>query len=55
MLPGKTYSAQEVLRILWSRKWLILLPFAVGTTGSLISAARVPLQYRSETLIMVVP
>lgn len=55
MLPGKTYSAQDILRILWSRKWLILVPFALGTAGSLISAARVPLQYRSETLIMVVP
>ena len=55
MLPGKTYSAQDILRILWSRKWLILVPFALGTAGSLMYASRVPLQYRSETLIMVVP
>lgn len=55
MLPGKTYSPHEILRILWLRKWLIVVPFAVGIAGSLAFAARVPLQYRSETLIMVVP
>jgi polysaccharide chain length determinant protein (PEP-CTERM system associated) len=55
VLPGKTYKPEEILRILWRRKWLILAPFVLGVVGSVAYAARVPLQYRSETLIMVVP
>jgi polysaccharide chain length determinant protein (PEP-CTERM system associated) len=55
VLPGKTYKPEEILRILWRRKWLILVPFVLGVVGSIAYASRVPLQYRSETLIMVVP
>ena len=29
MLPGKTYSPEELLRILWHGKWLIAVPFVV--------------------------
>jgi polysaccharide chain length determinant protein (PEP-CTERM system associated) len=55
VLPGKKYSPEEIVRILLRRKWLIVLPFVLGTSIAVVAAGRLPLQYRSETLIMVVP
>ena len=55
MLPGKKYTPDEIGRILWRRRWLIVLPFAVGLAAALVIANRLPKLYRSETLIMVVP
>ena len=55
MLPGKKYSPDEILRIVWRGKWLIVLPLVVATAGSVFAARRLPKLYRSETLIMVIP
>lgn len=55
MLPGKKYTPDDLLQIGLRRKWLILVPFIVGVTASVVMARRVPELYRSETLIMVVP
>ena len=55
MLPGKKYSPDEIGRVLWRRRWLIILPSAVGLAVALVVASRLPKLYRSETLIMVVP
>ncbi len=53
VLPGKQYTPQEILRILSDRKWIILIPFALGVMAAPIIASRVPELYRSETLIRV--
>jgi polysaccharide chain length determinant protein (PEP-CTERM system associated) len=55
VLPGKKYSLEEIARLVWRRKWLVLLPFAVGLAGAVVLARDVPQRYMSETLIMVVP
>jgi polysaccharide chain length determinant protein (PEP-CTERM system associated) len=55
VLPSKSYTPEEILRILWSRKWLILAPFVVATLGTGVTARRLPKIYRSETVILVVP
>lgn len=55
MLPGRKFTPEDVVRILVQRRWIILLPFAVGLALAPLIAARVPELYRSETLIMVVP
>jgi polysaccharide chain length determinant protein (PEP-CTERM system associated) len=55
MLPGKTLSPQDILSALKRRRWLILLPFAVGLALVPMIAKYVPEVYRSETLIMVIP
>ena len=55
MLPGKKYTPEEILRILARRWWLVPPPLMVGLALGLFMSSRVPLQYRSETLIMVVP
>ena len=55
MLPGKTYTLDEIVRILLRRWWLILLPLGLGTTAGVLGYKSLPVQYRSETLIMVIP
>lgn len=55
MLPGKKYTPEEILNILARRKWLVILPFTIGLAGGIVGFQRFPEEYRSETLIMVVP
>jgi polysaccharide chain length determinant protein (PEP-CTERM system associated) len=55
VLPGKKYTPEEVLRIARERWWLILLPLLAGIGAGVLGFLWMPVQYRSETLIMVVP
>ena len=55
MIPGKTYTLDNVWPIVWRRKWLIVLPALVILTASTVYIRRLPDLYRSETLILVVP
>jgi len=55
VLPGHRYTPEEVLRIIWHRKWLLILPLVVGVTASFGYARRMPNLYTSETTILVVP
>jgi polysaccharide chain length determinant protein (PEP-CTERM system associated) len=55
VLPGKKYSPEELVRLLLLRKWLILPLTAVGLIAGSFLSTRIPPQYKSETLIMVVP
>jgi polysaccharide chain length determinant protein (PEP-CTERM system associated) len=55
VLPGKTYTPEEILNIAWRRKWLIVVPFIVAVVCTAFVAHRLPKKYRSETVILVVP
>lgn len=55
MLPGKQYTADEVLKLASRRKWLIILPFVVIAAGTAVVAHFLPNKYRSDTLMLVVP
>jgi polysaccharide chain length determinant protein (PEP-CTERM system associated) len=55
MLPGKKYSPDEVIRVLVSRRWLLVLPAVLGLVLGIAASHRIPKTYRSETLILVVP
>ena len=55
MIPGKTYTAEDYLRIAWRRKWIILVPFIVISVGTFAVVKRLPNRYRSTTTILVVP
>src|SRR5262245_5051429 len=55
MLPGKRYSTADALAVARRHKWLIVLPFAVGLSAMPFLARLVPKEYRSETLIRVIP
>jgi polysaccharide chain length determinant protein (PEP-CTERM system associated) len=55
VLPGKTYTSNEILRALGGHRWLLVLPFAIGLTGGVVVFKQMPVRYKSETLITVVP
>ena len=55
MLPGKVYKPEDVLQVLKSRIWVLLLPFAMIAAGTAVWVRHLPDQYRSETVILVVP
>ena len=55
MLPGKTYSAEEIVRILRRRKWVVICAIRRDAGRWPSASPPMPAQYRSETLIMVMP
>ena len=55
MLPGKSFSPEEIVRIVKRRAWLAVLPFAIGVAAAPLISRYVPVLFRSETLIMVIP
>ena len=55
MIPGKTYTLDDLWQILLRRKWLIVLPALLVGGVSAAVVNRLPNLYRSETLILVVP
>ena len=55
MLPGKTYTLEEVVRILRRGGRLVLLLLALGTAVGIVGYQWLPVQYQSETLIMTMP
>ncbi|MGE5837196.1 MAG: GumC family protein [Acidobacteriota bacterium] len=55
MLPGKTYTIEDVLRTARRRIWLVLVPFAIIAAGTAVVARKLPDFYRADTLILVVP
>lgn len=55
MLPGRSYTPEVIVGILWRRAGLILSLFAVGLIAAVGLAKYLPNQYRSETVIMLVP
>jgi polysaccharide chain length determinant protein (PEP-CTERM system associated) len=55
VIPGKTYTPADLVRIARHNWWVILLPFLAVTLGTIAVASRLPNRFRSETLILVVP
>jgi polysaccharide chain length determinant protein (PEP-CTERM system associated) len=55
VLPGRTYTPTDVVRILRHHKWLVLSPLVIGLAAGIVAFRLIPERYRSETLIMVVP
>jgi uncharacterized protein involved in exopolysaccharide biosynthesis len=52
---ARTYTLDEILSIIGRRRWLILVPFALGAAAAPLLARLAPERYRSEALIMVIP
>jgi polysaccharide chain length determinant protein (PEP-CTERM system associated) len=55
VIPGRAYKPEDVLRLAWQRRRLILAPFLLSAVAAAAYANWLPDQYRSETLILVVP
>ena len=55
MLPGKKYRPEDILGILWRRKWLILGCFLPALLAAVVVSRLLPAAYESEALVLVVP
>jgi polysaccharide chain length determinant protein (PEP-CTERM system associated) len=55
MVPHKKYRPEDILHILWRRRWLTLIPLAAGLAAVPPLANLVPERYESETVVMVIP
>lgn len=55
MIPGKKYTLEDFLNIAWRRRWLIAVPCVTIAVATAIVTRTFPNQYRSETLIQIVP
>jgi len=55
MLPGKTYTPDDYLRMAWRRRWLIVIPLIAIGASTAVVAAFLPNQYRASTSILIIP
>lgn len=55
MLPGKTYTPDDYIRIVWTRKWFIIVPALVAGIGAFVWSSSLPNLYQSSTIVRVVP
>jgi len=55
VLPSKKYTPEDILRILAHRAWIIAVSLGVCATIAVVVSKRLPNQFRSETLIMLIP
>lgn len=55
MLPGKTYTPEDYLKMAWGRRWLIVLPCLVVAAITAAVTYTLPNQYRASTSILIIP
>ena len=55
MIPGKRYTPEMVLHLLWRRRWVVVMPFVLIAGVTAAVSHSLPNRYRSETTILVVP
>ena len=55
MLPGKKLKPEDLLAIVWRRKWCGHRAVRPGDAATVLVSRSLPNRYRSETLILVVP
>ena len=54
MLPGRSFTPEDILGILWRRRWLLVVPVALGLATAPFVAKRITPVYESDTLITVI-
>jgi polysaccharide chain length determinant protein (PEP-CTERM system associated) len=55
VIPGRKYTPEDILRLAWYHKWLIIAGIVVFATVAAVVAKRLPNEFKSETLILVIP
>ena len=55
MLPGRQYTPEDLLRLLWYRRWIVFTFVAFCTLGAIAFSMQIDNQYRSETVILIIP
>jgi polysaccharide chain length determinant protein (PEP-CTERM system associated) len=55
VIPGRVYTPERILAVIWSKRWFLILPTIVGVVGAVVFARRLPDTYQAQTTILVVP
>jgi polysaccharide chain length determinant protein (PEP-CTERM system associated) len=55
MLPGKSYTPDDLLRVARRRWWMVIIPALLAASGAAVYSLGMPDRFRSTTLIMVTP
>jgi polysaccharide chain length determinant protein (PEP-CTERM system associated) len=55
MVPGQTYTPEDLIRIAWRGKWLILAMLTLAGGVTVLYQRMLPDVYRSDTTILVIP
>ena len=55
MVPGKKYTPEDFVAIAWARRWFIIVPFVLISSGAIGYAMVQPNRYRAQTAIVVTP
>ena len=55
MLPGRKYTPEDILSLLWKRRWFVIIPFIACAMTALLVSRALPNRYQSDTLIQVIP
>ena len=55
MLPGKKYTPDDYVRIIWRRRWFIAIPLVVVASATMVVSMFLPNRYRASTSILIVP
>jgi len=55
MIPGRQYTPEELLRLLWNRKFILIGAAILGTLGAVALAMQLKNLYQSETMVLVIP
>ena len=51
----RTHTLRDIVHLIAQRRWLVLIPFALGVAAAPILARYAPERYRSEALLLVIP
>jgi polysaccharide chain length determinant protein (PEP-CTERM system associated) len=55
MLPGRKYTPEDIGRLVWARRWFLIVPIVVCSFTGLVVAALLPDVFESDSLIQIVP
>jgi len=55
MLPGRKYTIDEIRKLLWKGKWIMLAPIVPGLIVGLLISRSQPDLFKANTLIQVLP
>jgi protein tyrosine kinase modulator len=55
MLPGRQYTPEELLRLLWFRRWIVIVLTIFATLGAVALSMQIRNIYKSETTILLIP
>jgi polysaccharide chain length determinant protein (PEP-CTERM system associated) len=55
MIPGRTFTPEDVVAIFRRRIWYLVMPCALFAAGAAILGQTLPDRYRSDSVVLVVP